>query len=117
MTIDLEPTKHVLKDRYLDYQIRHVLSLLIHNTQSCPGTGSINKQWMTGVEYNFTLKESTVDGAGSAAKEGRSHDIVPDIVWKPTKTSAVKLGLVYNVDSTMTLRDEMSIALKAFYKF
>ena len=68
---------------------------------------NISQTTKLAVEYNFTNKEG----------KGRCHDLVPGILWKPSKASSIKLGVVINVDSTMKYRDDIGFCAKAFYKF
>ena len=59
------------------------------------------------VEYNFTDKEH----------QGHSHDIVPGLIWKFTKSSVFRLGVPINIDSTFTDRDEIGLVLKLTHKW
>ncbi len=68
---------------------------------------NVNKSTKLALEYNFTGKES----------KGKCHDLVPGILWKPSKTSSIKLGAVINLDSDMKYKDDLGVCLKMFYKF
>lgn len=84
---------------------------------------NVTKSFKLACEYNFTYKENTTEGSTATeekaikAKEGQSQDIVPGFLWKPSKTSSIKLGAVINLDSDFTYRDKVGVCLKLFYKF
>ncbi len=59
------------------------------------------------VEYNYCNKE----------EKGRSHDIVPGMVWKFAKGASFKVGVPINLHSTMNDRDEIGIVFKLFYRW
>ncbi len=59
------------------------------------------------LEYNYTDKEH----------KGHSHDIVPGLIWKFSKSGAFRLGVPINIDSTFTDRDEIGIVLKLTHKW
>jgi len=69
--------------------------------------GKVGKKVIAGAEYNYLDK-----GA-----KGDSHDIVPGAVWKFAKDASLKLGLVINVDSSVTYRDRLSAVSKLSYCF
>lgn len=54
------------------------------------------------VEYNYWHKKGS----------GRSHDIVPGVIWKYRKGGSIKAGVVINMDSTFTYRDRCGLVLK-----
>lgn len=66
-----------------------------------------NEKLYSAIEYNYTEKEH----------KGHSHDIVPGLMWKFTKTSTFSIGLPINIDSTFTDRDEFGIILKLAHKW
>ena len=68
---------------------------------------NLNKSLKLVMEYNFTGKES----------KGKCHDLVPGILWKPSKHSSIKFGTVINLQSDMKYRDDLGVCLKMFYKF
>jgi hypothetical protein len=59
------------------------------------------------VEYNFE----------SYREKGRSHDIVPCLIWKFHKGWCAKLGTVINVESTKSYRDRLGLVGKLSYTF
>ncbi|MEN8127524.1 MAG: transporter, partial [Planctomycetota bacterium] len=66
------------------------------------------KNFWPAVEYNYYHAES----------KGHAHDIVPGFIWKFAKGAAsFKLGVVVNMDSTYTYRDEVGFVTKLFYRF
>jgi len=68
---------------------------------------SMNSRWQPGLEYNYAYRES----------KGKSHDLVPGVLWKPLKNLSVKAAAVVNLDSTMTYRDDVGAVLKVSYCF
>jgi hypothetical protein len=73
-------------------------------------TALLWKRWKKlwpAVEYNYLYKDG----------KGECHDVVPGVIWKYTKGSSFKCGVVINGGSTMAYRDDVGLVMKFFHRF
>lgn len=67
---------------------------------------NLHKDFLPAVEYNYLDKEDL----------GTCEDIVPGFIWKFAKDWSFKLGVVINIDTTLTDRDRVGVIIKFWHK-
>lgn len=81
-----------------------------HGRRAEHGEGELftpTKKFWPAIEYNYTQKDG----------KGECHDLMPGFIWKYTKGASLKLAAVFNVDSSMSFRDDVGVVGKVFYRF